>query len=239
MEIIAKINRGKELRRQKAIRNTIAWELLNGPRAIFPLSKIDDFGWLEPVLVIKHYSMGINKVSFSCSVFVDNTVNRDKKFLTPVVRYAIWDRPAELNAKKFKKWPEVKIVQHELTAVEQKEIDVLLRVLDTNISALQFAVGGLITDRSDPTPVDDNVGCRNLAFMRWNGCQTIDFTFGDTNSQNTGLEQTLKDISDYIIGLCNTPMEKYYRERYNTNLRDIYEFYDKVDFWDYRPPKVK
>lgn len=102
MELIGNINENKELRYKKTIRNDIAWELLDGPRVIFPLSKIDDFGRLEPVLIIKNYSIGIDKVSVSCSIYVDNTINRDKKYLTPIVRYAIWDRPRELDAKRFK-----------------------------------------------------------------------------------------------------------------------------------------
>lgn len=236
MELIGNINENKELRHKKTIRNNIAWELLDGPRAIFPLSKIDDFGWLEPVLTIKNYRVGIGKVSVSCSIYVDNTVNRHKKFITPIVRYSIWDRPKELNAKRFKKWPEVKIVQHELSKTEQVELDALLRVLDIKISALQFAVGGLITDRGDPAPVDYSIGFRNMSFSRWNGCQTIDFSFGDTNNQNIELEQTINDIMIYIIDVCKMPMRKFYRERYNTNLKEIYEFFDKIESWDFRPP---
>ncbi len=213
--------------------------MLDGPRSIFPLSSIDDFGWLESVLTIKNYSMGINKVSVSCSVYVDNTVNRDKKFLTPIIRYAQWNRPEELNDKRLKKWPEVKIIQHELTETEQCELDALLKALDVKISALQFAIGGLITDRGAPAPIDNNIGFRNLGFIRWNGCQTIDFNFGSANSQNIELEQSVKEIMNYIINLCKTPMSKFYRERYNTNLKAIYEFFDKVDFWDYRPPHIK
>ena len=227
------------MRYNKKIRNAIAWELLDGPRSIFPLSRIDDFGWLKSVLTIKNYSMGINKVSVSCSVYVDNTVNRDKKFLTPIVRYAQWNRPKEFSAKRFKRWPEVQIIQHELTEAEQLELDDLLKELDLKISKLQFAIGGLITDRGDTTSIDNNIGFRNLGFIRWNGCQTIDFNLGDNNSQNIELEQTVKTIMNYIIDLCKTPMSKFYRERYNTNLKAIYEFFDKVDFWDYRPPHIK
>lgn len=237
MELIGNINEHRELRYKKKIRNNIAWNLLDGPRAIFPLSKIDDFGWLESVLTIKNYNVGINKVSFSCSVYVDNTVNRDEKFLIPIVRYAIWNRPKELNTKRFKKWPEVCIVQHELSRSEQGDLDALLKILDAKISTLQFAVGGLIIDRGDPTPVDSSIGFRNISFVRWNGCQTIDFSFGETNGQNIELEQILKDIMNYIIDICKTPMRKFYRERYSINLRDIYEFFAKIDSWDYRPPQ--
>lgn len=76
-----------------------------------------------------------------------------------------------------------------------------------------------------------------MSFVRWNGCQTIDFSFGDTNSQNIELEQTTKDIMNYIIDVCKTPMMKFYRERYDANLKDIYEFFDKIKSWDFRPSR--
>lgn len=109
--------------------------------------------------------------------------------------------------------------------------------MDTKISTLQFAIGGLIADRGDPIPVDYNIGFRNLSFIRWNGYQTIDFNFGDTNNQNIELEKTVKEIMHYIIDLCKTPMGTPYRERYDKNLRDINEFSDKIDFWYYRPSR--
>ena len=225
--------------RMRRIRTEIARELIDGPRSIFPWRRIDDFGWLEPVMQITIGGLEIDKICSSFSIYVDNTINRDENFLTPIVRFAIWDRPKEYRAKRFKKWPEVKIFQHGLTKEEQENIDYLLKLLDTKISNIQFAVGGLITDRSNPPLPDESfAGFRQLSFKRWNSCQTIEFFFGEDNNLNNELEEIVRKISCYIRELCKSPMKKSYRERYNLNLKNLYDFFDNVNFWDFRPPKA-
>lgn len=236
MELIGNIKDKKEFKRMRGIRNEIAYELLDGQRAIFPSKR--KYEWLESVLTIKQYPLGIDKNSVTYSIYVDNTINKEDNFLLPIVRIAKWDRLKELNAKRFKRWPEIQIIQHELTKLEQKKIDEFLKKLDSKISTLQFAVGGLITDRSDPTPIDINTGFRDLIIKRWNGCQTIDFYFGDSNNLNFELEETVRDLMNYIAEVCKTPIKKPYTERYNQNLKELYKPHDWVSLWDYKPPTL-
>lgn len=212
----------------------IAHALLEGPRSLIPQTRIDHFGWLEPALKIVDYREIREFPSCSYSVFADNTINRMRHFLTPVVRFASWDRPWEYrNRRRARKWPRVDIFQHRLSDFEQARLDQLLMELDEAISGIQYLVGGLITDRDIPR---DAVACKYHRagwFERDNGSQTIRLYFNSSNKLNQEIEKHLRVIMAFIRGVCNDPLGNPYRERY--------DHHPSADFksWDCRPRRRK
>lgn len=189
-----------------------------------PPTRLDDFGWLDPVLKIVDRPIGIRKTATAYSVYVDNTVNRDKNFLAPLVRYVNWDREYEYKVRRIRTWPKIKINQHVLKASEQAKLDSLLRNLDQSLSSINFLIAGLITDRSDPSgchPDDANYEKpRTLRIERWNFCQRIEFGLDEYAGLNEAIEEAARDLAKYVLQLCKSDNETNYRERYSLNLKE-------------------
>jgi hypothetical protein len=204
-----------------------------------PPTRLDNFGWLDPVLKIIDCPIGVRKNAKAYSVYVDNTVNRDKKFLAPLVRYVNWDREYEIEGKRIRKWPKIKVNQHILKKSEQAKLDSLLRKLDQSLSGIIFLTAGLIIDRSDPS------GCypdganyekpRTLWIERWNFCQRIEFSLDEYAGLNKAIEETARALAKYIQQLCESDNEPNYRERYSSNLKEIDS---QRNDWFYRPYSV-
>ncbi len=210
--------------------------LLEGPDWILPPTQLDDFGWLDPVLKIIEYPIGVRKTATAYSVYVDNTINREKKFLEPLVRYVKWDRQHENAVKRIRKWPKVMINQHILKPSEQVNLDRLLRSLDQSLSSIAFLTAGLISDRSDPSgcyPVDTNYEKpRFLRIERWNFCQRIEFGLDEYAGLNNAIEEAARNLAEYIQQLCESDNKPNYRERYSLNLKEMES--QRKD-WFYRP----
>jgi hypothetical protein len=225
--------------RQSKVRCTkIALALLEGPYLIMPPVRIDKFGWLEPTLKIVERTFGIDSTGISCSVFVDNTINREDGFLEPLVRYVKWDRAYENKVKRIRVWPQAVIKHHVLQKKEQRELHNLLLAIDKSLSNIEFLTAGLITDRSDPQGCVENENLKSLPRMlkieRWNFCQRINFSLGEYNELNKKVENAARSILSYIKQVCKQDSEMNYRELYENDLKN-----SKQDSWFYRPPSIK
>ena len=216
----------------------IAFALLEGPYLIKPPVRIDNFGWLEPTLKIVKRTFGVDSVGVSCSVFVDNTINRENGFLEPLVRYVEWDRAYENKFKRIRTWPQAVIRHHILRKKEQKELHSLLLAIDKSLSNIEFLTAGLITDRSGPQGCYKNENFetlpRLLRIERWNFCQNIDLQLGEYDGLNKKTENAAQSIMLYIKQVCEQDKEVNYRELYKQNLKN-----PRQDNWFYRPPSVK
>lgn len=230
------MNLSKEFHKSRARCMLIGKSLLEGPDWILPPTQLDDFGWLEPVLKIIDCSIGINKTATAYSVYVDNTINREKKFLEPLVRYVYWDRKHEVEVRRIRKWPKIKINQHILKTSEQAQIDSLLISLDQSLSGISFITAGLITDRNEPDgcyPDDINYKTpRTLRIERWNFCQRINFGLDEYAGLNENIREAAQNLSVYIQELCEPDKVPNYRERYSSNLMEIESH---TEDWIYRP----
>jgi len=209
--------------RNRGRRQTIARGLLDGPNWLVPQRKVDDFGWLEPVLRIDVRPLSVNKSSSSYAVMVDDTINRDTRFLKPVVRRAYWDRPRDYKSKRMRNWPLVDIVHHTMTRSEQRHMHRLLQRLDRSFNKIEFLTAGLITNRSAPPecfpkgPLPPN---RSLYVVRSNHCQYIEFGLDEYADKNKPIERAARALIEYCDQLCEHPDLVPYRERYPVDLRD-------------------
>lgn len=220
--------------------NQIGRALLKGPYYVIPPVKVDRFGWLDPVLKIVQHQFGVERKDVACSVFVDNTANREKNYLKPLVRYVEWDRVYENKIKRIRSWPKAEITHHVLQEDEQKELDSLLRKLDESLSKVEFLTAGLIIDRSDPSgcypETEPETLPRSLKIERWNFCQHMELFLGGYTGLNEKIEESARFIMSYIKQVCKDDNELNYRECYEHNLKEV----DRSrDTWSYRPPVSK
>jgi hypothetical protein len=80
--------------------------VVEGPIVLYPSHKVDERGYLEPCLKI-HEIAGDLSFHQSMILFVDTTDSRDRNFLTPMLRHAVWER--EKDPIEGLPWPHVKI----------------------------------------------------------------------------------------------------------------------------------
>jgi len=229
--------RKKARHRNRGARSGIARALIDCPEWLEPLDRVDDFGWLEPVLKLIVAPPGVNRHQVSYSVFVDNTINRHKRFLKPVVRRAHWRRPEEYGIERILRWPLVDISHHTLRSTEHPRLHHLLLNFDRSISTIEFFQAGLITDRSDPigcTPEGELPEPRYLFIERCNFCEWIQFDLDVYAGKNKELEKAANALAQYIDHLCAQPDLHPYRERYPTDLRDKFKGHSD---WFFRPKR--
>ena len=209
--------------------------LIDGPEYIIPPSKYG-YGWYDQIYCLIDQPLGVNKKAFSYSVYVDNTVNRDKNFLVPLVRYVEWNRDKEYSNNRIRNWPLINIYQHLLSETESKIINKLLLQVDDFLSKIKFLKAGLITDRSDPIdcwPVDEEkYEFCSLLVKRWNFCQSIEFVIGGNSKLNPDLIKINQNLATYIKRICKMDTCKNYREHYSINLTEPRY---KNEGWYYRP----
>jgi hypothetical protein len=224
--------------RNRGARSRIARVLIGGPDWLLHPIKVANPGYLESVLKVVLFPPEISKAASSYSVFVDQTTNRHRGFLKPVVRIAHWHRPEDYSLKGTRRWPKVDISYHTLRQPEQRRLHLLLRNLDLAFSQLQFLVAGLITDRSEPvgcSPKRDLPAPRHMNIVRSNNCQHIEFGLDEYAGLNEEIELAANKISKYLDQLCLKPDSRPYLENYSKNLNLEHVGYTD---WVYTPRRA-
>jgi hypothetical protein len=222
------LKRSKAVHRRWKIRRIIAEELIQGPNCLIAPSS---FRYLEEIFHVDKTPAGFEKPWWSIGVFVENTPNRDADFLTPRVRYACWNRPADFHSQSKQTWPAVKIVQHRLNKSESKTVNELLLQLDKLTRSLEFFATGLADRNHQPDGLADGVGFGDTKFVRWNGYQTFKFSFGDCNVKNNQLKKAVDKLANCLQVFCAKPSNQLFSERYYSNLETL-KF---GEAWNYKP----
>jgi hypothetical protein len=220
--------RSKAVHRRWKTRRIIAEELIQGPSSLIAPS---GFGWMEEIFHAEKMPAGIDKPWWSIGVFVDNTPNRDANFLTPRLRFTWWNRPEDFHSQSKHTWPAVKIVQHRLSTAESKTVHESLLKLDKLASSLEFFATGLADRNHQPVGLADGVGFGDLKFVRWNGFQTLKFSFGDCNVKNNRLKEAVEKLAECLQAFCAKPSKQLFTERYYSNLETL-KF---GEVWHFKP----
>jgi len=215
---------------------------LLSPKYIFPPRRIGrvSFAIFVQAFETIERSPGVSRDACSWHIFVDGTTNRNTKFMAPLVRFAQWNRSLEYASKRTRSWPLIDIAQHILSIDEQSVLNGLLLDLDRSFLHIDFAEGGLITDRQTPCQCfpdcDESKGnwSRFLRVYRTNNCQNIELTLGEYGTDNKIVEKSVRTITKYIQELCTkSPSKLPYVEAYGENPREA-----TVD-WRFRPHRPK
>jgi hypothetical protein len=189
------------------------------------------FGWLESVLLVRQSPTDIQMNWWSAAIYVDNTVNRESRYLAPRLRYARWDRPTDIKSPENREWPLVAISQHRLTTTEQKFFGTRLREVDRLVEQLKFFVTGLHQRNRYPRGYGKTTGALALSFERLNGCQTVEFDFGYDHEGNNFLKSAIERLGQEIEMRCRKPSASPFAERYSDNLQTR----RLGECWDYHP----
>jgi len=202
---------------------TIGRALVHGPRALFPPETLDDFGWLEPELRLVYWKAPM-KTYESLAIYCDNTVNRETKFLRPVVRFARWNRYHDLATRPI--WPTTDI---QLSYFDDQFDRIHQEVYSFHmaITHMPFTPFGISAQREVPTlPTEDSGG--ELEIVVSNGVQTLEFATPALSADNLVTERffTLFEMLTSIL----QPFDRNgWRERYNCNLDALYP----LKAWDW------
>lgn len=137
MDDITQVNRRRCL--------AVGWELIHGPRALFSPPKGDESDWLEPQLCITLRWPNYERIE-SIIVYVDNTMNKEDKFLPPMLRHAVWRYPDDLLGAHT--WPSIVVRLGSLK--NQATVHASLTNLEQRISHLSYSPIGLSLKRDVP-----------------------------------------------------------------------------------------
>ena len=217
--------------------------LVDGPLYLQPPKKVRHYGALSYDLLIINLPTDGTKDAFSWSLFTDWPIFSFKEFLTPVVRFAYWNRSYEYAVKRIRKWPVVTITHHVLSKKEQERINFLLRKLDRCLSKVKFIETGLLSKDSAPVECfpEPNIPNSNhpiyLRIVRYNGLQKMDLSLGGCTTDNQHIKKVAHAISEYIKFLCLSSSEQLpYLEFYEKNLKMLGKPNKR---WSYRPSVSK
>ena len=122
----------------KMIRHAAGSALVDGPRALVPPGSVDEFGWLEADCRIVLIGSGYLRAE-SVAVFVDNTVNRSRGFLKPMIRHAVWNRARDLRRDPH--WQSVRVAWG--TVSDWPTTRRLVKELQTGVRNLPFVAYGI------------------------------------------------------------------------------------------------
>jgi hypothetical protein len=198
----------KERRIYRCIR--IGNQFIEGPRALFPPKRIDDYGWLEPQLRITLYH-GFKRLE-SIAVYVDNSMNRDKGFLPPMLRYCSWNRREDQKAANT--WPSLELRLGRVRS--RKAVSALITAIQHQAQTLRFEAAGLQATRNEVKVVDENNFPGYSLFLA-NWCQQLDYTSrsiaGDKLKPH--VFQTFGALASALVEIDKTG----WRERFDRNLK--------------------
>jgi hypothetical protein len=184
----------------------IAFALFEGPRALFPPAHIDDYGWLEPDLVLQLRTPNHSRQSLM--LFTDNSMNRSASFLPPVLRHVFWDTSKDISPDTI--WPSV---SHALGHVHHwRKVQHIGRRLQRCLTAAPFAVFGHSSARAVPTlPVDP----RSIDFriLSRNGVQSLDFQ--SPVLANDALSSLVLEAFELLLAEAAPLKADGWRERYD------------------------
>lgn len=156
--------------------------LVDGPFSIKPPTELDDYGWLECQMRLTHWAGGVVE---SAAVYVDDSMNREEGFLTPLLRHVRWEQANDLRraiAGELE-WPTAVI---SLTPIHEHRAaaDALVREIFRHAASLPLVPFGLSVDRAVPEIDIDDRG-RLLLFVS-NGVQNVEFS-APTSGADAGL----------------------------------------------------
>jgi hypothetical protein len=160
--------------------------LVEGPFSIRPPDSVDDYGWLECQLRLTHWT---DESVESAAVYVDDSMNRQEAFLSPVIRHLRWTKAQDLQsaAAGELRFPNVSVSLSYFAGAET-EVDALIRGVQTRLSHPPLVPSGLTTDRSVPDLPGD-FRSRVMAYAS-NGAQGVEYRAWSSPADN-GLSEAI------------------------------------------------
>ncbi len=202
MDDVALLNRRRCL--------SVGWELIHGPRALFPPPGADASDWFEPQLRLTLRWPDHERIE-SVIVFVDATMNKEEDFLPPMLRHAVWRYPNDLSGAHA--WPSVVVRLGSIT--NPHAVDACLLKLQHNIRHLNFTPIGLSLKR-DVANVITGPSLPSYTVSFRNGVQALEYSSCSIEHDSFGL--AIHDSFDVLIAELHEINPHGWQERYDRNL---------------------
>ena len=213
----------------------LAATLLDGPEHLHPPRSQDRHGWLTRALGISVQlttpipgGAVFRDPRRSVAIYVDDTPNRTRGFLAPIIRYASWDRLADLPrlGEPTCSWPDVQV---RLGTMHSRRVTLaFVARLQRQLRRLPF-VPHFSSRRAAPSgPAGGAPGLMRI--FVWNGDQAVEY-----NASTSGVDQRLASLAIAGLELLHSQMKP-------LRLRGRWECYKsspsadaKYWTWHYRP----
>ena len=194
-------------------RHVIGRLIIDGPRALFPPKHIDDIGWLEPDLHIYECKAGWHR-SESITLLCDDTMNRERSFLTPMVRHVVWERQHDLD--KNSRYPHIHVrygTVSDWTAVKR-----IGRQVQRALQTVPFIAYGHSKTRRGPNVKLATDGGEYRVMTR-NGMQYIEFASPEL--ADDPLVPVIRKAKDALQSLTVSIDSSGWREKYDYDIPSL------------------
>jgi hypothetical protein len=170
----------------------VANVVLDGPTSIRPPASVDRNGWLIRAIALRvHLATPIpgkrmavyREPEEAVALYTDDTANRTKGFLPPLIRYASWDRFADLRRQdRDSSRPRVQVV---LGTIGSRQITLaFIAQLQRRLRRLPFEP--YFSTRRGVPPGRGGGPPGRMSIFVYNGAQEVDYT-APTRGPNRGL----------------------------------------------------
>jgi len=202
-------------------------QLLQGPRTI--ITAHDAHGWLEKDIAVYLHYFGHNRLHH-ISLWSDDTINREKNFLPPVIRLAQWERQQDVErfqAGEAVQWPSVTVSLGYIKAPFIHQLHIALLDIQQQVNSLQFAPMGLRRKRDVPCiPVSEQY----IDFEIWmrNGAQSI--CYASPLLQADAFCKKVFELKQLLLSSMQPFDYTGWKEKYTTS------FAKEWHYWNYETP---
>jgi len=153
----------------------------------------------DSIIRISKLPYNRSQVNKAYGIFVDNTNNKHRNFLNPIIRITEYSKNNDLPIVIYLKIPKKYFSQ----------MNQLISQIDIRLTQIKFAKAGLILNRIPPKNCidiwEDFKDNYSLEIYRWNYCQKIDFKFGVQKGKPDKFAKSLIEF----INFCETYKNKF------------------------------
>ncbi|MFZ1519298.1 MAG: hypothetical protein WAU11_11010 [Ignavibacteriaceae bacterium] len=153
----------------KTIKRNISEIIFEGPEFIQNIPYSASYDSIIRINKLPYHPSQVNK---SFGIFVDNTINKHRNFLNPIIRISEYSKNTNLPIVIYLKIPKKYFSQ----------MSELISQIDISLTRIKFVKAGLILNRIPPNNCidiwEDFKNNFSLEIYRWNYCQKINYKFG-------------------------------------------------------------
>jgi hypothetical protein len=170
------------------IKRNISRIIFEGPDFIQNIPFSASYDCILRINKFPYHSSQPNK---SYGIFVDNTINKHRNFLNPIIRTSEYINNKNLLVVIYLKIPKKYLLQ----------INEIILQIDKGLTRIKFVEGGLILNRIPPENCldtwEDFKDNYSLELFRWNYCQKINYKYGVQKRKPDNFSKSLISFIDF------------------------------------------
>jgi len=192
--------------------------IFEGPEFIQNIPYSASYDCILRISKLPHHSSQQNK---SYGIFVDNTINKHRNFLNPIIRISEYIKNKNLPVVIYLKIPKNYFPQ----------INEIITQIDKGLTRIKFVKGGLILNRIPPENCldtwEDFKDNFSLELFRWNYCQKINYEFGVQKRKPDNYSKSLISFINFCERYQNKFPSVVIEENYSTEKSEYLRKYQR------------